>query len=136
MALSTYGREQALIALMPGGTNRYVALFTTKPDDDGTGGVECTGSGYARKVYSSWVSITTDGVTYRKNNGAIEFVALSDALSGVVAYGIYDASSGGNLIDFDDLLDSGGEAVTKNFIAGDQPRFLDQELKVGLGEEA
>ena len=33
-------------------TSLYMALFTTTPGDDGTGGVEVAGSGYARVAVS------------------------------------------------------------------------------------
>lgn len=133
MALTTYGQAQALAANLPGGTNRYVALFTTLPDTDGTGGVECTGSSYARVLHTAWTNAVADDITYRKNNGTIEFAALSDVLSGVVGWGIFDALTNGNLIAFGEVRDVSAVAVTKDFVAGDQPRFLDQELKVAVG---
>lgn len=131
--LTDYGEAAALAAILPNGTNRYIALFTTSPDADGTGGTEATGYSYARKAHSAWTNEVVDGVTYRKNDGAIEFTALTGSISGVVAYGIYDASTSGNLLAFGPIKDSGGEEVTKNFVNTDQPRFLDQELKIGLG---
>lgn len=130
--LSDYGEAQALIALLPEGTNRYIALFTVLPGEDGTGGTEASGSSYARKAHSSWVNDTSGDVTRRKNNGNITFAALTGSLSGIVGWGIYDALSSGNLIAFGPVLDSGGNEVTKNFVATDQPQFLDQELKIGL----
>ena len=126
----------ALAAVLPNGTARYVALLTTLPAADGTGEVEATGSSYARKSYSAWLTSVSSGITYRKNNGAIEFTALTGALTGVLGWAIYDASTAGNLLAFGYIRDSSGAAVTKNFVNTDQPRFLDQELKVGLGEAA
>lgn len=130
--LSNYGEEQALIALLPNGTACYVALFTELPDDDGTGGTEASGSSYARKSHSAWTNGTSGTATQRKNNGTIEFAALSGSLAGIVGWGIYDALTSGNLIAFGTIKNSGGTDVTKNFVSTDQPRFLDQELKVGI----
>lgn len=133
MALTDYGEGAALTALLPNGTNRYVALFTTMPAADGSGAVEAAGSSYARVACSAWINATVSGITYRKNNGAVAFTALTGALSGVVGWGIYDASTSGNLIAFGYVRDVGGTAVTKNFVSTNQPRFLDQELKIGVG---
>lgn len=131
--LTDYGEAQALNAILPNGTARYVALFTVSPDEDGTGGTEASGNGYARKSHSAWIDEEVDGVTYRKNDGAIEFDALSGSVSGIVAWGVYDASTAGNLLAFGPLRDSNGDAVTKNFVNTDQPRFIDQELQIGVG---
>ncbi len=133
MGLTSYGETQALNVNLPNGTSRYIALFTSMSDADGTSIVEASGSSYARKLCTAWVNETVNGVTYRKNNGAIEFAALSGSISGVVGWGIYDALTSGNLIAAGYVRDVSGVAVTKNFVSTNQPRFLDQELKVGLG---
>ncbi len=130
--LTDYGEAQALGALLPSGTNRWVLLYTTMPADDGTGGVEAAGSGYARVAHSAWVDAIVGDYTYRRNSGAITFAALTGALSGIVGWGISDAAVAGNIVGTGLIRDAGGTAVTKNFIAGDQPRFIDQELKLGL----
>lgn len=131
--LTDYGEQQALIGILPNGTNRYVGYFTTLPTaDDGTGGVEATGSGYARKVHAAWLNTAAAPITYRVNNGAIEFTALTADLEDIVGWGIWDAAAAGNMIAFGPLLDSGGNEITKTFTSGNQPRFPDQELKVGL----
>lgn len=131
--LTDYGEQQALIALLPNGTNVYVGFFTVQPTaDDGTGGTEANGSGYARKSHNAWVNTAVAPVTYRVNNGAITFTALTADLVGCVGWGIWDASVAGNLVAFGPLLDSGGNEITKTFTSGNQPQFLDQELKVGL----
>lgn len=122
----------ALVALLPEGVDRYIALFTTLPADDGVGGVEASVSGYARKAHSSWVNDASGTITKRMNNGAIELAALNDPLAGVVGWGVYDAPTGGNLIVFGELVDSAGDAATVSFVAGEQPRFLDQSLVVGV----
>ncbi len=131
--LSDYGAAAALSAVLPNGTDVWIALFTELPNVlNGTAGVEAEGSGYQRIDWQAWVDVTEDDVVYRRNDGAIEFGALSDALPGVVGWGIYDEQTDGNLLAFGYVRDVAGTAVTKNFVAGNQPRFLDQELSIGI----
>lgn len=133
--LTDYAEALALAYLLPGGTNKYVALFTTMPAEDGTGAVEATGGTYARIAHSTWINEVVDGVTYRKNNGTIEFAVLTANISGVVGWGIYDALTVGNLIAFGEILGPSGDAITRNYVIGDLIRFSDQDLKIGLGNE-
>lgn len=130
--LTDYGEAQALIALLPNGTARYVGLFTTLPDDDGTGGTEASGGGYARASHSSWVNATSGTATERRNDGAITLPELSADLEGNIGWGVWDDPSAGNLIAAGPLVDGAGNAVTVAFSSGDTPRFADQELKVGI----
>lgn len=131
--LTDYGEQQALIALLPNGTNVYAGFFTVLPTaDDGTGGTEATGSGYARKAHAAWINVAEDPITYRVNNGAIEFATLSADLVDVVGWGVWDALTSGNLIAFGPLLDVSENEITKTFTSGNQPRFVTQELKIGL----
>lgn len=136
MGISNYGEEFMLDALLPNGTNVEIALLTTLPTaDDGTGLVECSGSGYARKTHAAWITTTAAADTVRANNGAIEFTALTAALSSVLGWAVYDAS-GANLLAYGPIKDVGGNEVTLNFIATDQPRFVDGELGIGISEVA
>ena len=133
MGLSIYAKQLALSTLVANGTTYYVALFTSNPDATGSGAVEATGSSYARKSYSAWTDETDTAEQFRKNNGAIQFTALTGALTGITGWGIYDAASSGHLLAFGNTLDSGGNTVVLNFSTGDQPQFQDQQLKFGLG---
>lgn len=98
--------------------NRYVALFSVAPDNDGAGGTELSGSGYARKLFTDWTA-AVDGVA--ENNTEFEFAAASGDWVQAVAFAIYDALSGGNFIGWGSLttpktVTSGGIA---RFQAGD-----------------
>lgn len=126
------GTITALTALLPSGTARYVALFTTLPNQDGSSGVEVTGSGYARATCSSW-SMASGNNARRQNGTAVTFAALTGAVSGVVGWGIYDAASAGNLLAFGPVrATASGLATTRNFIATDQPSFPAGELWVSI----
>lgn len=87
----------------------YIGLLTTAPSDVG-GGVEVSGGSYARQAIatslanfagtqsagSTAASSGTGGAT--SNNVAITFPTPSAGWGTVVAFGIYDALTGGNLM--------------------------------------
>lgn len=78
----------------------YVALFTVTPSDSG-GGTEVTGGSYARvqrdPLDANWTAASaTDGLT--DNAAAITFPTPSANWGTVVAFGIFDASTAGNLL--------------------------------------
>lgn len=88
----------------------YFGLFTASPTDEG-GGTECSGGEYARAEIASsttnWSGTQGAGTTGASsgtsgtisNNIAITFPAPSGASWGtVVAVGLFDAASGGNMI--------------------------------------
>lgn len=127
------GKGLALDALLPNGTDVWIGLLTTLPSDEtGADYVEATGSNYDRVAHDAWVNVVEDGITYRRNNGAIEFAALDDALVDVLGWAIFDAASAGNLLAYGALRDVDGEPQTVDFANTDQPRFIDQELGVGI----
>lgn len=75
---------------------KYAALFTTPPNDAGSGGVEVSGGSYAR------VAVTNNGTNFpsanpKVNATAVTFPAATADWGTVRAMGWYDASSGGNL---------------------------------------
>jgi hypothetical protein len=90
-------------------TTIYVGLFTATPSDSG-GGTEVSGGSYARVQVgpsdSAWESTQgtttavassgTGGAT--QNGGAITFPAPTANWGTIVAFGIFDASTSGNLL--------------------------------------
>lgn len=80
-------------------TSLYMALFTTTPGDDGTGGVEVAGSGYARVAVSvaagtKW-TVAAGSAT---NAEAITWNVASASWGNIASIGIYSALSGGTLL--------------------------------------
>jgi hypothetical protein len=74
----------------------YVGLFTAAPSDTG-GGTEVSGNSYAR-VVTGTISGSGTATTF-SNAAAIEFAAASGGNWGTVGWaGIFDASTGGNLL--------------------------------------
>jgi len=79
-------------------TNIYVGLFTTQPTGDTNNGVEASGNAYARvEIDNTFWSSSASGTI--SNALAIEFPAPTPASWGIVeAFGLFDASTDGNLL--------------------------------------
>lgn len=84
----------------------YVALFTATPSDSG-GGTEVTGGSYARvSVTNNLTNFPAASGGAKSNGTAISFVPATADWGNCVAFGIFDASSGGNLITWAWLTDN------------------------------
>lgn len=116
--------------------NLYVALFTAAPSDSG-GGTEVSGNGYTRVTVSSslanWAGTQSAGSTTASsgtggatsNNGAITFPTPTGAGWGTVThFGIFDASTAGN------LLFHGALTASKTINAGDTVSYAAAQLAV------
>lgn len=101
----------------------YVSLYTVAPTES-TGGTEVTGGSYAR-VSTSFTVSGTDPTT-ASNTDAVEFAEASATWGTVVAAGIMDASTGGNLIAYASLT------VSKAIDTGDVLRFNAGALDITL----
>ena len=77
----------------------YLALFSVSPGDTG-GGTELVGNGYARVAVTNNVTNWPNAAAGLKSNGAaFAFpVAITSNWAGAVAFGIFDASTAGNLL--------------------------------------
>lgn len=99
------------IATMPALNTLYFGLFTVTPSDAG-GGTEVSGGSYARVAYANtlanWAGTQSAGSTTAStgtggatsNNAAVTFPAPTAdwSVSGVVAMGLFDSLTGGNLL--------------------------------------
>jgi len=101
----------------------YVALYTVAPTDTG-GGTEVSGGGYARQTGAFTVSGTNP--TTASNTAAIEYPTATADYGTVVAVGILDASSSGNLLAYANLTTS------KVVSSGDVFRFNTGDLDITL----
>lgn len=75
----------------------YLALYTVAPGEAG-GGTEVSGGAYARQT----VAFTTSGNT-TSNTGAVEYPTATANYGTVVAVGVFDASTAGNLMAYASL---------------------------------
>jgi hypothetical protein len=89
----------------------YVALYTSAPSDTG-GGTEVSGGAYARQTAAFTVTADT-----ASNTSAIEYPTATADYGTVVAVGVFDASSSGNLLAYGNLTTS------KTVSTGDVFRF-------------
>ena len=79
-----------------GASNIYVSLYSVSPGESGSG-TELTGNGYSRQIGTFSVSNNIASTT-----GSVTFSATGNAWS-VVAVGLMDASTSGNLLFYDTL---------------------------------
>jgi hypothetical protein len=103
-------------------TNWYVGLFEVTPTaDDGTGGTECTGTGYARQ------SVTWTRSAQTMNPSAtVTFGPASGAWSTVNGFGIWDSLTSGVLLAFEDLT------TPRTLGDGDSAEFATADLSITL----
>jgi len=101
----------------------YVALYTVAPTDTG-GGTEVSGTSYARTAVTFSVSGTSPATA--ANSAAVEFPEAGGSWGTVVAAGIFDSSSAGNLLAYANLTTS------KAVDTGDVLRFNTSALTVTL----
>lgn len=87
---------QLLVADVP---SMYLALFTAAPAEDGTGGTEVSGAGYARQLIPFGTPATDEsGNTGMASTETFAFEIATESWGTVSAWGVYDASEGGHLL--------------------------------------
>lgn len=108
---SDYLENQVLDIVLGDGTftnpaNVYIALFTAAPTDAG-GGTEVTGGSYARVTVvnnaTNWPAASSGS---KSNGAAFTFTQATASWGTVVAFGIFDALTVGNLLYWGDLTTS------------------------------
>lgn len=97
----------------------YVGLSTGSFGEDNSG-TELTGNNYSR--VSASFSAASGGTT--SNSGALEFAAATGDWGAITHFGIFDASSSGN------LLIHGALSASKTIATGDILRFAAGDLDV------
>jgi hypothetical protein len=116
----------------------YVALLTAAPTDSG-GGTEVSGGSYARvnlaPSLANWAGTQSAGSTtastprtgVSSNNSAITFAAPTANWGVITSWGIYDASTAGNLLWYGNL------SVSKTVNNGDAaPSFGIGQLSIQI----
>lgn len=87
----------------------YLALFTAVGSDAGTGFTEISGNGYARVAAgaASWNAASGSAPSTISNSAALAFPVptgtWASAAAPAIAWGLYDAPTGGNLLAWDYL---------------------------------
>lgn len=118
-------------------TTLYVGLLTAAPSDTG-GGTEVAGSNYARVAVTnslanwagtqgSGTTVASSGATGTTSNNAVITFPTPSATWGTVAYfGIYDASTAGNLLFYGTLT------ISKVINSGDTVTFPAAALSIQI----
>ncbi len=114
-------------------TNLYIGLFTTQPADTGTegapsDGTEASGTAYARVTltlsnFTKAASGTTTQITY---TASITFAQAGASWGTITGWGIWDASSAGNLIAY------GAISPTQAVSSGQTPSFAANAIVISL----
>lgn len=109
------------------GTNVWVGLFTGAPSDSAAG-TEVSGGSYARvavvRTGAGWNAATGTTPALTDNTGAINFPTASGSWGTVTHFGIFDASTAGNLLYWADLT------ASKTVASGDTASFAAGALDV------
>lgn len=118
-------------------TSLYIGLLTVAPTDS-TAGTEVSGSAYARvtvaNTLANWAGTQGAGTTVASsgttgttsNNAIISFPTPTATWGTVVAFGIYDAASAGNLLFYGTL------SVAKTINNGDTVTFPAAALSIQI----
>jgi hypothetical protein len=110
-------------------------LFTSLPNDDGSGGTEVSGSGYARVQVKQdgstapyWGSVVqeTSGKAVARNKGKVTFPTAGSNWGSVSGVAVMNGPSGGN------LLMLGGLQTTRTINTGDVFEFDEDNLAISL----
>jgi hypothetical protein len=102
-------------------TTTYLALYTVSPSDAG-GGTEVTGGGYSRQAIT--FGVPSGGAI--SNTAQVAFTASGANFGTVVAVGIFDAATGGNLLAWDAITSATvNDGDTIQFPIGDIDITLD-----------
>lgn len=100
MSLTDYG-ESYVLGLIKDAKTYYLGMLTSPARDD-LAGTEVTGGGYARQPITFNVPVEGDP-GYMTNSAVIEFPTATATWGTVIAWGVYDAETGGNLVWYGDL---------------------------------
>ena len=101
----------------------YLALFTAVSDGEAGTVTEVSGGGYARQT----VAFTATAGNTISNTSAVEFPTATASYGTVTHVGVYDASTGGNLMVYASLTTS------KAIDTGDVFRVPADDLDITLG---
>lgn len=134
MAGFTDTYEKAILDLIfnaaLGATTLYLALSTTTPTDAAANFTEPSGNNYSRVATTSadWNAASGTAPAVKTNSGTKTFNQASGSWGTVTYFGLYDASTSGNLILF------GALTASKSIGNGDTASFPASSITLQLGD--
>lgn len=113
-----------------GATTLYLALSTTTPVDAGTNFTEPSGNNYSRVATTTadWNAAASTTPAVKTNSATKTFNQASGSWGTITYFGIYDASTSGNLILF------GALTASKAIGNGDTASFPAASITLQLGD--
>lgn len=123
MGLTNYG-ETYVLGLIKSAKTYYLGVLTATPTDS-SAGTEVSGGAYARQAITFAEPVSGDPSSMANAVG-IEFPTATAGWGTVVAWGVYDAATGGNLIWYGTL------SVSKELSANDTILIHAGELKLTM----
>ena len=129
MAGKTYAHSDAVLNVLRGtaltAKTPYAGLFTTAPANDGASGTELSGNGYARQSVTFSAPAAGTGEARKISNSAtVTFGPATADWGTVVAFGIWDAATAGNLLYWANLT------ANKTVANGDRAEFAAGALTI------
>lgn len=116
----------ATVPLGLDGTNVWIGLYTATPADAG-GGTEVSTGSYARVAVArtgAGFNAASGAAASTANTGTVTFPTASGSWGTITQFGIFDASTAGNLIYWGDLT------ASKTIASGDTASFAAGTLTV------
>lgn len=137
MSFSNYTAQAVLNAIFGRTSNfgslgsepdKWIALSTTAPDEDGGNVSEPSGDGYDRVETTSgdWNDATDADPSVIDNSATITFPEATGSWGEITHFAIFDSQTGG------EMLASGSLDTSRTVEDGDEPRFQAGELEVTL----
>lgn len=123
MGLTNYG-ETYMLGLYRDAKTYYLGLFTATPSESDAG-TEVSGGAYVRQTVTFNAPAEGDP-SYITNAAVIEYPTATAGWGTVVAWGVYDAATGGNLIWYGSL------STSKELSANDTILIHAGELKLTM----
>jgi hypothetical protein len=102
----------------------YVGLFTADPTDTGATTDEISGNGYSRQTITFDAASSGSATGPASGAGAVEFTASGGNWGSITHFGVFDASTAGN------MLYKGALSTSKTVTDGDSIRFAEGSITI------
>lgn len=113
-------------------TNWYVALYTAAPNEDGTGGTECSATEYQRQSMANtdWAAAASGQPSTVSNANTVTFPSATSSWGTITHFGLCSAGTKG----VSDVQIWGALDVSKAVTSGDTVSFAASSLTIQLGD--